>query len=61
MKQTSTLKNEYEYLYKEDENEGIVDYGNDFKKGKVFHGRDWSTFFKLILLNRIFYNLFNDI
>ena len=38
--ETSTLKNEYEYLYKKDaelngenitdDNEGILEYGNDF-------------------------------
>ena len=40
--QSSTMKNEYQYLYKKDEeikgdnitveNEGIVEYGNDFFK-----------------------------
>ena len=45
----STVKNEYEYLYKKDdelkgdnitvENEGIVEYGNDFINCKVIHSK----------------------
>ena len=32
---SSTEKDEYEYLYKKDGNEGIVEYGNDFIKCKI--------------------------
>ena len=40
----STLKNEYQYLYKKDdnitvENEGIVEYGNDFLNCKISHSK----------------------
>ena len=45
----STVKNEYQYLYKKDEelkgdnitneNEGIVEYGNDFINCKVIHSK----------------------
>ena len=45
--ETSTEKSEYEYLYKmdgvikgnnfTDENEGIVEYGNDFLNCKIIH------------------------
>ena len=39
--ENSTLKNEYEYLYKKgDGNEGIVKYGNDFINCKIIHDRD---------------------
>ena len=47
--ENSTLKNEYQYLYKKDEelkkdnilveNEGIVEYGNDFIKCRIFHSK----------------------
>ena len=46
----STEKDEYQYLYKKDdelkgdniadENEGVVEYGNDFKNCKIIHARD---------------------
>ena len=45
----STMKNEYQYLYKKDkelksdnntvENEGIVEYGNDFLNCKTIHSK----------------------
>ena len=45
----STMKNEYQYLYKKDEElkgdnnsveiEGIVEYDNDFIKGKIIHSK----------------------
>ena len=47
---TSTEKNEYQYLYKKDdelrgdtitvENEGVVKYANDFKNCRNIHDRD---------------------
>ena len=47
--ENSTVKNEYEYLYKKDgelkgdnitvENDGIVKYGNDFIKCKIVHSK----------------------
>ena len=47
--QNSTMKNEYQYLYKKDvelkgdnitdENEGIVEYGNDFLNCKIIHSK----------------------
>ena len=47
--ENSTMKNEYQYLYKKgeelkgdnisDENEGIVEYGNDFYKCKIIHSK----------------------
>ena len=46
----STQKDEYENLYRKDdklkgdniadENEGVVEYGNDFKNCKIIHARD---------------------
>ena len=48
--ENSTEKDEYKYLYKKeeelkgdnitDENEGIVEYGNDFINYKIIHDRD---------------------
>ena len=45
--ENSTVKNEYQYLYKKDdqlkgdiitvENEGVVKYGNDFLNCKIMH------------------------
>ena len=45
----SPIKNEYQYLYKKDdelkgdkitvENEGVVDYGNDFINCKIVHSK----------------------
>ena len=47
--ENSTVKNEYKYLYKKDdelkgdintdENEGIVEYGNDFINCKIIHSK----------------------
>ena len=47
--ENSTVKNEYQYLYKKDEelksdiitveNEGIVEYGNDFLNCKINHSK----------------------
>ena len=47
--ENSTLKNEYQYLYKKDEelkgdiitveNEGIVEYGNDFLNCRITHSK----------------------
>ena len=47
--ETSTVKNEYQYLYKKDdelksdnisvENEGIVEYGNEFSNCKIIHSK----------------------
>ena len=41
---TSTLKNEYKYLYKKDnitvENEGVVEYGNDFINCKMISDKN---------------------
>ena len=45
----STIKSEYQYLYKKDEevksdnitveNEGFVEYGNDFSNCKIIHSK----------------------
>ena len=50
----STVKNEYQYLYKKDEelkgdiisdeNEGIVEYGNDFLNCKIIHSKTPNTY-----------------
>ena len=47
--ENSTMKNEYQYLYKKveelkgdnitDENEAIVEYGNDFINCKIIHSK----------------------
>ena len=47
--ENSTVKNEYQYLYKKDEelkgdntaveNEGLVEYGNDFLYCKIIHSK----------------------
>ena len=43
--ENSTMKNEYQYLYKKydelkgDDDEGIVEYGNDFLKCKIIHSK----------------------
>ena len=42
--ENSTVKNEYQYLYKKDgditvENEGIIEYGNDFLYCKIIHSK----------------------
>ena len=47
--ENSTVKNEYQYLYKKDEelksdnitveNEGIIEYGNDFINCKIIHSK----------------------
>ena len=47
--ENSTVKNEYQYLYKKDgvlkgdnitvENEGIVEYANDFLNCKIIHSK----------------------
>ena len=47
--ENSTMKNEYQFLYKKDEelksdnisveNEGIVEYGNDFINCKIIHSK----------------------
>ena len=47
--ENSTMKNEYQYLYKKDEelksgnitdeNDGIVEYGNDFLNCKIIHSK----------------------
>ena len=47
--ENSTVKNEYQYLYKKDEelksdnitveNDGIVEYGNDFINCKIIHSK----------------------
>ena len=47
--ETSTVKNEYQYLYQKDEklkgdnitveNDGIVDHGNDFINCKYIHSK----------------------
>ena len=42
--ENSTVKNEYQYLYKKDdditvENESIIEYGNDFLNCKIFHSK----------------------
>ena len=47
--ENSTLKNEYQYFFKKDEelkgdnirveNEGVVEYGNDFLNCKIFHSK----------------------
>ena len=44
--ESSTLKNEYEFLYKkvdklkENRNEGIIEYGNNFMNCEIIHDRD---------------------
>ena len=38
--ENSTMKNEYQYLYKKDEElKGVVEYGNDFINCKIIHSR----------------------
>ena len=47
--ENSTVKNDYQYLYKKDdvlhgdyitvENEGIVEYGNNFLNCKIIHSK----------------------
>ena len=37
--ENSTMKNEYQYLYKKDENGTIVEYGNDFIICKIIHSK----------------------
>ena len=42
--ENSTVKNEYDYLYKKDdditvENEGIIEYGNDFLNCEIIHSK----------------------
>ena len=42
--ENSTVKNEYQYLYKKGdnitvENEGLVEYGNDFLNCKIIHSK----------------------
>ena len=47
--ENSTVKNDYQYLYTKDEelksdnitveNEGIVEYGNDFPNCKIIHSK----------------------
>ena len=47
--ENSSVKNEYQYLYKKDEelkgdnitvdNEGVVEYGNDFLNCKIIHSK----------------------
>ena len=42
--ENSTVKNEYRYLYKKDddiifENEGIIEYGNDFLDCEIIHSK----------------------
>ena len=47
--ENSIVKNEYQYLYKKDEelkgdiiaveNEGIIEYGNDFLTCKIIHSK----------------------
>ena len=47
---SSTEKNDYQYSYEENdeskgdniatENEGVVEYGNDFKNCRTFHDKD---------------------
>ena len=42
--ENSTVKNEYDYLYNKDEelknnNEDIVEYGNDFLHCKIIHSK----------------------
>ena len=49
--ENSTVKNEYQYLYKKDEelksdniraeNEGILEYGNDFVNCKNIHSKQY--------------------
>ena len=48
----STVKNEYDYLYKKDEelkgdNEGFVEYGNDFLNCKIIHSKELKYVFLL--------------
>ena len=47
--ENSTMKNEYKYLYKKDdelkgdnisdENDGVIEYGNDFINCKIIHSK----------------------
>ena len=37
----SAVKDEYQYLWKKgDENKGVVEYGNDFIKGKIISDKN---------------------
>ena len=64
----STQKDEYEYMYKKDDelksdnitdkNKGVVEFGNDFMNCKFFYDRDsrhlyYSMFLKMLSLNSI--------
>ena len=56
--ENSTAKNEYQYLYKKDrelkgdnisvENEGVVEYGNDFINYKIIHSKQLIYLYKCI-------------
>ena len=57
--QNSTMKNEYQYLYEKDEelrgdiitveNEGIVEYGNDFLNCNIVHSKQKNIHYSLKL------------
>ena len=58
--ETSTLTNEFEYLYKNDDEvkcdkitdeiKGIVEYGNDFLNCKAFHSKQQSFLQRIVNL-----------
>ena len=62
--ETSTLKNEYEYLYKNDDEvkvdkitdeiKGIVEYGNDFINCKAFLSKQQSYLQRIVNLTSNF-------
>ena len=44
--ENSTMKNEYQYLYKKDEElKGVVEYGNDFVNCKIIHSKQLTYIF----------------
>ena len=50
--ENSTVKNEYDYLYKKDdditvENEGIIEFGNDFLNCEIIHSKQQKYVFLL--------------
>ena len=62
--ETSTLKNEYEYPNKNDDEvkgdkitdeiKGIVEYGNDFINCKAFHSKKQSYLQRIVNLTSVF-------
>ena len=62
--ENSTMKNEYQYLYKKDdvlkgdnitvENQGIVENGNDFLNCKIKHSKQYNLIVILLIENFVY-------